>query len=118
MIVTVGDIDYRIVTVEQGETSSAHAVRTDTGERFGIEATAASAEEAQQALVRWLEWQHDHTRALESLQQAERVYHRTMAGAAFATPDAVSADDTRAALEQVNAAREILDQVRARRPSV
>ena len=118
MIVSVGEVDYRIVTVEQGQTSSAHAVRADTGERFGIEATAASVEEAQQALVRWLEWQHEHTQALETLQQAERVYHRAMAGAAFASADAVPADDARSALEQVNAAREILDQVRARRPNV
>jgi hypothetical protein len=52
------------------------------------------------------------------LQQAERVYHRAIAGAAFASADTVSSDDTRAALEQVNAAREVLDQVRARRPTV
>jgi hypothetical protein len=118
MNVTVGTIDYRIVTIEQDGSFCAHAERADSGERFGIETTASTGDEAEQRIARWLDWQHEHMQALELLQQAERVYHRAMAGAAFATPDAGPMDDTRAALEQVNAARQQLDAVRSRRPDV
>ena len=54
--------------------------------------------------------------ALEALQQAERAYHRAMAGAAFASPAEGADGESRASLESVNAARQHLDEVRGRRP--
>jgi len=70
-------------------------------------------------LTRWLEWQYEHTQALEALQQAERAYHRSMADAAFAIArDSNAVDGSKASLEQVDAARKALDDVRGRRPNV
>ena len=34
----------------------------------------------------WKAWQREHTAALEALQEAQRAYHRTIAGSAFASP--------------------------------
>ena len=116
MELTIGPVTYRIVTVERDGQFTAHAVRAETNERFGIEAVSADLEGAQRRLSAWLEWQYEHTHALEALQQAERTYHRALAGAAFATPENDSTDAARLSLESVNAARAQLDEVRARRP--
>jgi hypothetical protein len=118
MEITVGPATYRLVTVERDAQFIASAVRVDTNERFGIETTAADPEGAQRRLAAWLEWQHEHTQALEALQQAERAYHRAMAGAAFASPEDDSSEAARLSLESVNVARAQLDDVRARRPNV
>src|SRR4051794_16680599 len=72
MELTVGSTTYRLVSAPYGDRFVAHAERTDNNERFGIEATGATAEEAENRLERWLEWQHEHMQALEALQQAER----------------------------------------------
>ena len=96
----------------------AHAVREDTGHPFGIECAAATERDAIEQLTRWLEWQREHAAALDELQQAERAYHRTIAGSAFAsplegpTPLALQRD----ALEMVEAARIRLDGIRAQKP--
>jgi hypothetical protein len=68
--------------------------------------------------VRWLEWQHEHAAALAALQGAERAYHRTLAGSAFADPSEgpTAIELQKESLEQVEAARTRLDEVRARRP--
>jgi len=116
MEVTVGAATYRLVTVERDAQFTSYAVRIDTNERFGIETIAADPEDAQRRLAAWLEWQYEHTQALEALQQAERTYHRAMAGAAFAIPEDDSTEVARVSLEAVNAARAQLDEVRARRP--
>ena len=118
MELTVGPATYRLVTVERDAQFTAHAVRVDTNERFGIETFASDPEDAERRLASWLEWQHEHTQALEGLQQAERAYHRAMAGAAFARPEDDSTEAARLSLESVNAARARLDEVRARRPNV
>jgi hypothetical protein len=67
---------------------------------------------------RWLEWQREHTAALEALQQAQRAYHRTIAGSAFASPtEGPSPTELQKdALDAVEAARVRLDEVRNRRP--
>ena len=66
---------------------------------------------------RWLEWQREHAAALEALQQAERAYHRTIAGSAFASPtEGPSAIELqKESLDAVEAARVRLDEIRARR---
>ena len=68
--------------------------------------------------MRWLEWQHEHTAALEMLQQAERAYHRTVAGSAFASPTEGPSpiELQKESLDAVEAARLRLDDIRARRP--
>ena len=67
---------------------------------------------------KWLEWQRDHAAALAALQEAQRAYHRTVAGSAFAGPAGKSSavDVQQASLREVDAARVRLDGVRARRP--
>jgi hypothetical protein len=66
----------------------------------------------------WLEWQREHTAALEALQQAQRAYHRTIAGSAFASAaEGPSATELqKESLEALEAARMRLDEVRARKP--
>ncbi len=119
MDLTLGPHTYSRRTTEQAGTATAYAVRVDTGDRFGIDVTGNSEPEALDTLTRWLEWQYEHTQALATLQQAERAYHRAMADAAFAIArDSSAADGSRASLEQVDAARTTLDDVRARRPNV
>ena len=118
MELTIGSTTYRVVSAARGDRFVAHAERTDNNERFGIEATGATADEAEHRLERWLEWQHEHMQALQTLQQAERSYHRAMAGAAFASAAEGADGESRATLESVNAARQHLDEVRARRPDM
>src|SRR3954466_8094667 len=77
---------HRIVTVERDGQWFAHALREDTGDRFGIECAGRSADEAAAQLTRWLAWQEEHAAAMDALQQAEHAYHRTIAGSAFANP--------------------------------
>jgi hypothetical protein len=66
----------------------------------------------------WIAWQAEHAAALEALQQAQRAYHRTIAGSAFASPaEGPSAIELqKESLEVVEAARVHLDEVRARQP--
>jgi hypothetical protein len=63
-------------------------------------------------------WQREHAAALEELQEAQRVYHRTVAATAFqgAAEEPSAEEMRRASLEALDAARIKLDQVRARRP--
>jgi hypothetical protein len=67
---------------------------------------------------RWLEWQREHAAALESLQQAQRAYHRTIAGSAFASPTEGPSpvEMQKESLDAVEAARVRLDEIRARQP--
>jgi hypothetical protein len=111
-------MNVRVLTEHREGQWIARAVRDDTGDPFGIECTAASQAEAVERLQRWLDWQRDHADALDALQQAERAYHRTIAGSAFASPtEGPSAIELqRESLAAVEAARVRLDEVRARQP--
>jgi hypothetical protein len=115
---TVGPNSYRLSAVPHNSRFVAHALRDDTGERFGIEASGQTPDEAIGTLSRWLTWQAEHAQGLEALQQAERVYHRAMADAAFSQTPEAAAEERRTALEAMNAARTHLDDVRLRRPNV
>jgi hypothetical protein len=116
--ISIGPVRYRIVATGRDGQFVARAERADTGDRFGIECTGASADAAADRLSRWLEWQHDHAAALEELQRAEGAYHRTIAGSAFASPiEGPSAlEMQKESLEAVEEARRTLDEIRARRP--
>lgn len=110
--------EYRLFASERDGQWIAFAERTATGDRFGIECAGASETDAVDRLARWLEWQREHTAALDALQRAEHAYHRTIAGSAFASPtEGPSAIELQQeSLEQVEDARVRLDEVRARKP--
>jgi len=118
--VSIGERRYRLVVVERDGAWRAHAERVDTGDRFGIECAGESEVDAASRLERWLAWQAEHAAALEALQQTERTYHRAIAGSAFASPTEGPSpiELQKEALEAVEAARERLDEVRARKPEV
>jgi len=116
--ITVGDRRYRLLTTERDGRWTARAERDDTGDPFGIECAGDSEPEATARLTRWLEWQGEHTAALEELQRAERAYHRTIAGSALG-PSVGLANALKMqkeSLDAVETARVRLDDVRARKP--
>lgn len=115
----VGGQAFIIRSARRGDTFLAHALRAETGDRFGADFTGATEADAVARVTRWLEWQRDHAVALEVLQEAERIYHRSVADLAFAPRER---DDARLrvwreSLELIESARGRLDAVRARRPS-
>ena len=116
--ITIGATRYRLICVERGGQWLAHAERVSTGDPFGIECSGATKADAVARLTRWLEWQSEHAAALDALQRAEHDYHRTIAGSAFASPtEGPSAIELqKESLDEVEAARVRLDEVRARRP--
>jgi hypothetical protein len=109
---------YRVRAALTGATWIAWAERVEDGSRFGIECAAPTEAEAVALMTRWLEWQREHAAALGALQEAERDYHRTIAGSAFASADEGPSPEEmqRDALKVVETARLRLDEVRARRP--
>ena len=116
--ISIASATYRVIADQRDGRWFAHAERADGGDRFGIECAGASEAEAVERLSRWLEWQHEHTAALDALQRAEHAYHRTIAGSAFASttegPSAIELQ--KESLEQVEAARVRLDEIRSRQP--
>ena len=114
---TIGGIRYRAVVTGREGGWIAHAER-ESGERFGIECAGSTEDEVVEALVQWLAWQQEHSAALEALQEAERAYHRAVAGSAFSgsIEDASIVELQRDALEQLQDARERLDAARMRKP--
>jgi len=117
--ISVGDRTYRVVATGRDGNWTAHAERIDTGDSFGIECAGETEAAATARLVDWLTWQHEHVAALEALQQAERAYHRALAGSAFASPTEgpTAIELQKESLEEVESARVHLDDVRARRPT-
>lgn len=114
----LGDVEYRLMASRRDDQWTAHAIRSDSGDQFGITCAGESADEAIGCLTRWLEWQSEHAAALEALQRAERAYHRTIAGSAFANPieSPTAIELQKESLDDVEAARVRLDEVRARKP--
>jgi hypothetical protein len=66
----------------------------------------------------WLDWQLAHAEALAALQEAQRAYHRTIAGSAFASPleGPSSIEIQKESLAALETARRHLDEVRMRQP--
>jgi len=114
----IGNRTFRIVVERRSGVWVGWAVHETTGEVFGGEWSGATEADAVEALKRWLEWQHEHAVALSALQDAERIYHRTIAGSAFASPAESPSpiERQKASLAALDAARIRLDDVRARRP--
>lgn len=115
-----GDRAYRIWAAERGGQWMAHAVRVDTGDRYGGDFTGATEQAAVDAVARWLKWQGDHEAALIALQSAERAYHRLVAEDAFAgaADRAARAGLRRETLAHLERARVHLDEVRGRLASL
>ena len=115
---SVGPSHFRLFAVQRDDGWLAHAERVDTGDPFGIECAGATESEAVERLTQWLRWQREHTEALEALQQAERAYHRTVAGSAFASPveGPTPFELQKESLDALEAARQHLENVRARKP--
>jgi hypothetical protein len=111
-------VTVRVICEQREGQWIARAVREDNGDPFGVECAAATHDEAVARLNRWLDWQREHTVALEELRRAERAYHRTIAGSAFASategPSAIELQ--KESLDALEAARVRLDEVRSRRP--
>lgn len=111
-------MSYTIETSERDGRWIARACDEETRDPFGIECVGESQAEAVDRLRAWLDWQREHTAALEALQQAERAYHRTIAGSAFSSsiegPSAIELQ--KESLDAVEAARVRLDEVRSRKP--
>jgi hypothetical protein len=117
--ISIGPARYVIAATSRSGRWTAFATRVESGDRFGIECTGETETDACGRLERWLMWQSEHAAALESLQRAEQAYHRVLAGSAFAsTADGSPATELqRESLEQVEATRIRLDEIRARRPN-
>ena len=115
--VQIGGKTYRIRAAASGNEWRAVAEDAQRGEPFGPAMTSWSAEHALQLVERWLAWQHEHAEALAALQLAERSYHRSVTGHAFAGPDdSTRQESERSQLDAVDAARRRLDAVRNRQP--
>lgn len=115
-----GDRAFRIWASERAGRWTAHAVRTDTGDRYGVDFSGDSEEAAVDAVSRWLHWQGDHEAALGALQAAERAYHRLVVDDAFASAAEQSArvHVRREVLDALERARARLDEVRGRLAAV
>jgi hypothetical protein len=118
MKTTIGGTIFNLQAAERDGQWIARAAREGNGDPFGIECAGATEAEAVARLTNWLGWQNEHTAALEALQQAERAYHRTIAGSAFANPmeGPTAIELQKESLDEVEAARVRLDEVRARKP--
>jgi len=114
----IGGRMYRIRAGQRNGRWTAYAVRLDNGDRFGGNFWGDSEATATAAVTRWLEWQTDHVTALEALQEAERAYHRSIAGHAFASAadEPATRQARRDRLAAVERAQARLDEVRARKP--
>jgi hypothetical protein len=117
--ISIGEAHYQVICEPRDGQWLARATRAATGDPFGIECAGQTEAEAVARLTRWLEWQSEHAAALEALQRAERAYHRTIAGSAFASPtEGPSAIELqKESLEAVEAARVRLDDIRIRKPT-
>ncbi len=114
---TAGAAKFRLVAARRDGEWIAHAERV-TGDPFGIECSGPTDAAALDRLAGWLTWQYEHSAALDALQQAERAYHRTIAGSAFGNPSEgfTAIELQKESLDQVEAARVRLDEIRARKP--
>jgi len=112
--ICVGERTFVLVLREQGGQWTAEARQAGNGAPAAPPFVAGTAEEATARVTRWLEWQQEHTGALERLQDAERTYHRLVTGNAFGSAEL--SDLQRDALQQLEEARRSLDAVRQRQP--
>ncbi len=115
--VTVGGTVYRVEAREQNGRWTAVA-RDASRVPMGPSLTGRTEDDAVDRVSAWLEWQHEHSVALEALQEAERAYQRLIAGSAFVAgaegPSAIEVQ--KEGLSRLEEARLRLDEVRQRKP--
>lgn len=109
-------LGYRVQLAEDEGVWVATAHRLDTGDVFGPPVPGDRADEAADALIRWLEWQRAHAVALKGLQAAEAAYHRLAADQFSSAGDTERRAALRDALQAVDDLRQQLDLVRGQRP--
>jgi hypothetical protein len=116
--VMVGARRFVVGTRPEAGGWTAEARCAESGEVFGPAVADTSADAAMLRLIRWLQWQEGHAHAIDVLREAERAYHRLVAGRAFAPApnDEMPEGVRRAALRDVETARRLLDAIRATRP--
>jgi hypothetical protein len=116
--IAVGDRAWRLIAIQRGPEWIARAEDVKSGDRHDMECAGPSEAAALDRLARWLVWQSEHQAALEMLQRAERAYHRTVAGSAFANPTEgpTAIELQQESLHEVESARVRLDEVRSRKP--
>ncbi len=113
-----GDARFEIAARPDGAQWVAQARREDRRESHGPAFRAASEMEALDRCAAWLTWQQEHEAALRALQAAQRTYQRAVTAGAFAPPaDGPGPDAEREALQEMEAARVRLEEVRERQPS-
>ena len=76
MDITIGNVSYQLIAAERNGEWHAQAVRSDTGDRYGVETRADTEDEATARLTQWLQWQHEHTLALKYPAGRARVSSR------------------------------------------
>lgn len=108
---------FTIEATPRGRGWEAEARGSD-GERFGPVLVDLDADRAVGRVERWLAWQRDHDEKLRALQEAEQIYHRTIAGSAFASAsEGPSAEELQTdALKRLEHARLALDAARRQKP--
>ena len=111
----IGDQAYQLTATSQDGQWTAYAVRAGSGDRFGAHFTGPTEADAIARLTAWLGWQREHAVALAVLQSAEQAFHRTIAGSAFVNASE-AVESQQESLNEVEAARVRLDEVRARQP--
>jgi hypothetical protein len=116
--ISIGEAQYQVTCEQRSGQWWARATRGATGDPFGVECTGPTEADAVARMGQWLEWQSEHAAALDALQRAERAYHRTIAGSAFASPtEGPSAIELqKESLDALEAARVRLDEIRVRQP--
>lgn len=117
-IVSLGETRFEVTAIRQDECWLAHAERSDRPGRYGPLFGGDTEAEATDRVVAWLGWQQEHEAALSRLQDAQRAYQRAVAGSAFATAgDGPTPDVAHDALDEMEAARAALEEIRERQPS-
>jgi hypothetical protein len=115
---TVGAAALVLRVERHGADFIASAEREDNGDPMGIPCSAGTEAGALARMTAWLEWQSEHSAALEALQQSERAYHRAIAGSAFGATAEEPGELRKESLDAIEAARTRLDDIRARRPQM
>src|SRR5947209_8468078 len=64
--IAIGDLRYRLIAERRDAQWIAYAEPRGTSGRFGMECAGATEDEAIDKLSRWLEWQTEHSAALDA----------------------------------------------------
>ncbi|MDE3156481.1 MAG: hypothetical protein KGN76_15365 [Acidobacteriota bacterium] len=115
---STGGATFTITARQEGREWIAEARREGRRDNHGPVFRAETPEAALDRCAAWLGWQQEHEAALVALQEAERVYQRAVAAGAFAPPgDGPGPEVASEALQDMEAARVRLEEIRRRQPA-